>query len=121
MADYREISQEYAKGALNTATLINGGAAVALLSQIGTLATTNQMGGVRVALTWWAAGTSCSAAAWVFGFLSTRFVDKSERERDLEERHLKSSDRWMSAGVLAIAASIGAFIVGCVVLARSFG
>jgi hypothetical protein len=37
VADYREISQEYAKQGINAAFLLNGGAAVALLSQTAAL------------------------------------------------------------------------------------
>lgn len=37
MADYREISQEYARGGIKAALFVNGGAAVALLSQVAEL------------------------------------------------------------------------------------
>lgn len=120
MADYREISQEYARQAINAAFILNGGAAVALLSQVSGLLEKGLSGGVRQALMIWALGTVLAALTWVFGFISTRYVDKSEREPGLEKQHLRTSDRWMLAGLIAVLVSIAVFALGCYRMADSF-
>ncbi|MBP1859788.1 hypothetical protein [Rhizobium herbae] len=120
MADYREISQEYAKQAINAAFILNGGAAVAVLSQASGLLEKGLSTGVRQALMIWALGTILAALTWVFGFLSTRYVDKSERESALESKHLRTADLWMLAGLIAVLLAIVAFATGCYVLANSF-
>jgi membrane protein YqaA with SNARE-associated domain len=73
MADYRELSQGYARAAINAAILINGGAAIATLSQLEKFGAAVS---VRVALVAWALGVLGGAVTWVLGFISTRLVDK---------------------------------------------
>ncbi|CAA0096363.1 Uncharacterised protein [Starkeya nomas] len=121
MADYREISQQYAQGGMKAGVLLNGGAAIALLSQVADLYAAKLIGGVRPALICSALGTFCAAAAWMFAFLSTRYVDKSEREPDLEVQHLHRSNKWMYAGLAAIALSLLLFVGGALILACKFG
>lgn len=120
MADYREISQEYAKQGINAAFLLNGGAAVAILTQAGDLAEKGYAPALTTGLLLWAAGTSIAAVTWILAFLSTRYVDKSEREKADEEKHLKISDRYMLAGIVTLLISICLFGLGCWLVARSF-
>ncbi|WP_296077779.1 hypothetical protein [uncultured Agrobacterium sp.] len=120
MADYREISQEYAKQGINAAFLLNGGAAVAMLTQAGDLAEKGYAPALTGGLLLWAAGTSIAAATWILAFISTRYVDKSEREKGLEKKHLATSDRFMMAGVVTLLISIGLFGSGCWLVARAF-
>lgn len=68
MADYREISQEYAQGGFKAVALLNGGAAVAILTQLSELKELAQP--VLVASSFWAAGITLSALAWIAAFIS---------------------------------------------------
>lgn len=120
MADYREISQEYAKQAINAAFVLNGGAAIALLSQVSGLLEKDLGIGIRQALMIWATGTLLAALTWVFGFLSTRYFDKSQREDELQSAYRRTSNFWMLAGLVAVLVSISAFALGCYRLADSF-
>ncbi len=121
MADYREISQEYAKGAIRAVILINGGAAVALLSQLGKLTELGYADDVALSMKVWAAGVAIGVLNWLFAFLSTRYVDKSEREAEHKEVHLSTSNTWMLAGQVAFVVSVGCFIWGCFSLAWNLG
>jgi len=120
MADYREISQEYAKQGINAAFLLNGGAAVAILTQASDLAEKGYASALVAGLLTWAIGTGIAAVTWILAFASTRYVDKSEREVGLEEAHLKTSDRYMLAGIVALLISIVLFGVGCWLVSRAF-
>lgn len=117
MADYREISQDYAKGAIKAAMLINAGASVALLTQTAQLLDEGIADEAAYAMSWWAAGLVSAMFTWILGFASTRYVDKAEKED--RERHLVTADRFMYAGLLAVIVSIICFVVGCVTLACS--
>ena len=120
MADYREISQEYAQQGIKGAFLLNGGAAVALLSQAADLKANGLASSVSGGLQIWALGTALAAATWVLAFLSTRYVDKSEREADKKGGHLRISDGLMLAGLITVGLSILFFLLGCIVLASAF-
>ena len=120
MADYREISQEYAKEGIKAALLINGGAAIALLSQAAELVKAGLTDEVTSAMISWTLGTCIAASTWILSFLSTRFVDKSDREAERRTRHLKSSDRFMIAGIFAVIVSLLCFLVGSALLAFGF-
>ncbi|HEV7254774.1 MAG TPA: hypothetical protein VGN97_16960 [Mesorhizobium sp.] len=118
MADYREISQTYAQGAVNAAILINAGAAVALLSQAADLVKAGLASAIWLPMISWASGTALAAAAWILGFLSSRFVDKHEREKS--NAHLRASDRFMHWGLAAVCSSLLLFEAGCTILAWQF-
>ncbi|MCA6109616.1 hypothetical protein [Bradyrhizobium cenepequi] len=122
MADYREISQEYAQGAIKACILINAGAAAALLTQaakfieIKNAALTSA---ITCSMLLWAFGTVAAISTWVLAFLSTRYVDKSEKEVARQSRHLRTSDIFMLAGVIAVVGSLALFVAGCITLAVS--
>lgn len=119
MADYREISQQYAQGAIKAGLVLNGGAAIALLSQAGELVGAGIADDVSWAMLWWVAGTFSAAWSWMFGFSSTRLVDKSEREAEYEQAHLWWSDLFMNIGVTTVAISLICYIAGAGILAWS--
>ncbi len=119
MADYREISQDYARGAINAAMLVNGGAAVALLSQLSALQDIRLA--VESALIFWSWGVSFAMFSWVMAFASTRYVDKSIDESASRSQHLTTSNRFMAAGLLLVTGSIVLFIAGCYRVASAFG
>ena len=121
MADYREISQEYARGGIKAALLVNAGAAVALLSQVAELAKPSVAGNVRWALVVWAIGVFVAAMVWLLAFMSARYVDKSERETRYKEKHIKTSNLFMFIGVLGIIISLLCFSIGSIILAWGLG
>ena len=82
MADYRQISQDYAQGGIKAAILINGAAAIAVLSQLGKLANQGLGMEVVIALVLWGIGVSCGAATWVLCFFQP-FVSTRARENKL--------------------------------------
>jgi hypothetical protein len=121
MADYREISQAYAQGAAKVAVLINGAAAIAILSQVLSL------NGIRFEVTFallsWAAGVFFGALAWPLGFAATRYVDKAEQENDEGHKrtHERTSDRFMYAGLIVVTLSLLLFLKGCILMAWGIG
>ncbi|WP_141343193.1 hypothetical protein [Bradyrhizobium sp. USDA 3458] len=122
MADYRDISQQYAQGATKACILINAGAAAALLTQSAKFIEMDKpaiTAGLTCSMFLWALGTVAAASTWILAFLSTRYVDKSERENTLQNRHLRTSDLYMLAGVIAVVGSLVLFIAGCLTLAVS--
>lgn len=117
MADYREISQEYAKGAINAAILINAGAAVALLTQLSALQGTPLFGIVFYSVIWWTFGVALASFSWLAAFTSTRYVDKSARETGSRARHLRTSNIAMQIGLALIFGSIVCFCCGAAIMA----
>ncbi|RYD81419.1 MAG: hypothetical protein EOP84_11040 [Verrucomicrobiaceae bacterium] len=71
MVDYRQESIENARGAIKAVTLLNGGAAVALLTQLSTIKP-EIAGAILTAMAWWSVGLGLAASAWVAAFVSTR-------------------------------------------------
>lgn len=120
MADYREISQEYARQGINAAFLLNGGAAIGLLSQAAELIQRGMGKAVAPSMAIWSLGTAFAAFTWILAFLSTRYVDKSEREHDKGQQHLLRSDRFMYAAIITVLGSISLFLAGCWKLAAAF-
>lgn len=114
LADYREISQEYAQGAIKAVILINGGAAVAVLSQFGHLAEILPGRSPAVAVLVFALGVALGVSVWLLAFLSTRHVDRAERGQDLD---YSIADKFQAAGVIVLFLSLVAFLIGCAVLA----
>jgi len=112
MADYREISQQYAQGGIKSVILINAGAAVALLSQSAALAEGPLASALVCPMLLWAMGTALGASTWVLAFLSTRHVDRNE---------IATADKYMYWGLATIAASLLTFVLGCILLARALG
>ncbi|RWE22464.1 MAG: hypothetical protein EOS76_01280 [Mesorhizobium sp.] len=118
MADCRTISQEYAKEGIKAALLVNGAAAASLLTQAAKLieqGLADQAGRAMIA---WAAGVFFASATWLVAFMSTRYVDKSERENS--HSHLIVSNKLMYAGFVTVTLSLLCFIIGCGLLAAGF-
>jgi hypothetical protein len=119
VADYREISQSYAQGAIKAAILLNSGAAVAVLSQASELKGQGLISAVQSPMVFWMCGTAAAALAWVIAFYSTRYVDKwLEEARD---GHRRTSNILMNVGAIFVVISIGLFLWGGVKMASTFG
>lgn len=117
MADYREISQQYAQGAIKAAAVLNGGAAVAILTQAASLLEMGYGGKVSCSLMLWTAGVFFSALCWISAFASTRFVDRSTEGFRDEQTELRRSDRFMAWGIGLCLLSLILFLAGAAVLA----
>lgn len=116
MADYREISQQYAQGGIKAVILLNGGAAVAILTQLSQLSALS--GPILWAMCFWAAGTASGAFAWMMGFGSTRYVDKHYDEGI--RKHIDTANRFQTAGLAAVFIALVLFLIGCLVLAVGY-
>ncbi|WP_323781566.1 hypothetical protein [Leisingera sp.] len=115
--DFRAISQDYAQGAIRASILINGGAAVALLSQLTNLSTALPKWAVGWAMVAFVAGVSAGALTWLFGFLSTRHVDRTLRGQDLD---YSRANAWMVAAEVGVLVAVLLFLIGCLLLAFNF-
>jgi len=117
MADYRDISQEYAQDAIKAAFTLNGGASIAILSQISNLKGNITDLVLGLVLLFWCFGVTLSTITWGLGFYLTRYVDKSERENDISGDLINTANDYMAWGFGCIFASIAAFFLGAVLLA----
>ena len=93
--DYRLISQEYAKGGISAVILVNSGAAVALLSQLSSLSDILPAKAVGFAFISFVIGIVFGLLTWVYGFISTRHVDRVLRLQD-PNYSLGHVDKWRS-------------------------
>lgn len=121
MAGAREMAQEYAKSGFGSIFIMNGGAAVALLSQAADLVKNGLNDEVGTALLFWGFGVAADPLSWLCGFLSLRFVDRSEQLGRDAARELRTSDRWMFVGIAFYLFSVTGFVMGCISLAATLG
>ncbi|PCJ76889.1 MAG: hypothetical protein COA53_01365 [Rhodobacteraceae bacterium] len=113
MADYREISQQYAQGAIKAVILVNSGALIASLSQLDSVLKLVSSGTYATSATFWLLGTVLGITSWMLAFFSTRNVDRTERG---ENTSYLAANFWMHATELAWFLSLGAFCYGGYVL-----
>ncbi|MEI2384970.1 hypothetical protein [Breoghania sp. JC706] len=114
---YREFSQEYAKGGIRAVIFVNGGAAVATLSQLTALSNLFPKSAIGIALISFIIGILFGVLTWVAGFISNRHVDRKLRN---QEKTYLSADIWMYIGIFLSLLSISAFAFGCLRLAVAF-
>lgn len=117
MADYREISQQYAQGAIRAVILVNSGAAVAVLSQMSSLLALLSAASLGWALIAYIIGVVCGVLAWVSGFYNARYVDIAERSGLMD---YSTANRWQLAGAILLLTGLVFFLAGCLALACSF-
>lgn len=122
MADYRQISQDYARAAVNTSVLLNGGSAVAFISQLGSLVAAGFGPVVFWPLALWATGAFFAGLTYPLAFLSTRHVDRSERSSLslVKDKETLIADRYMYGGLATCIGSLILFGLGCARLAYEF-
>lgn len=118
MADYREISQQYARGAIKAVILLNGAAAIAVLSQFTALQEYAGPTTIACAILIYVLGTAVGALTWVFGFLSARHVDRAILE---QEPDYKNANRFQLLGVISIVLSLVLFLMGALILVYAIG
>lgn len=108
--DYREISQQYAQGAIKSVVLLNSGAIIALLSQISKITEYLSLRALSISFLLFNIGVIAGVSVWIFAFFSTRYVDMKIRG---QIETYEQSDRWMVIGVKSLIASILLFTLGC--------
>lgn len=81
--NYREIMQHYAKGAIGAVLIINGGACLAVLSQLTELVSLPELShrSIAGALLIFAFNVFLGMVMWLLGFESTRRADLAQRNR----------------------------------------
>lgn len=122
MAEERTMAHEYGKEAIKALILVNGGAAVALLSQAAKLIEMKLGDDVAYALGVWAFGLIVAVLCWLAGFLSLRFADRAKdytAEAEKFAAEITVSNRFLYTGQFLFLVSLVAFGVGCAVLANS--
>ncbi|MGC4407276.1 hypothetical protein ACQKP1_10435 [Allorhizobium sp. NPDC080224] len=118
MADYREISQAYAQSGINAGFILNGGAAVACLSQFADLYPLELLDKFTVGMLAWAGGVFLAALVWAIAFVSARYVDKADDESN--QQHIETSNKWMFAGLILVLMSYVCFVGGVISIALQF-
>ena len=93
--DYRVILQEYAKGGIKAAILINGIAAIKVFSQVKELQGIGLSHSTVISLTLWAIGVTLADFAWLAGFISAMYVDKFQREENFKKKNIRLSNCFM--------------------------
>ena len=112
MADTRDISQQYAQGAIRTAVLLNSGAIIAALSQLGELSRISDDPFMARPFSFWILGALLGACCWWPAFLSARALEHARR-RSIPAAERRASLDWsrtlQSLGILAFLASLACF------------
>lgn len=120
MSDPRTMAQEYGREGIRALMIINGGAAVGLLSQASELINMQLGDDVASALLAWATGLVLAVVCWLFGFLSLRHLDRSTENEATHSNEITLSNRYLFSGQIAFVLSLAAFVAGSVLLAKSF-
>ncbi|MBC7145587.1 MAG: hypothetical protein H5U24_09305 [Thioclava marina] len=108
---YNEIAQGYAKVTIQTVALVNGGAMVAVASQLPVIYQLSLTSAAIWSMYLWGAGLLLACLAGMFGFFSARHVAEDD---------LASSNIYLRLGLIAVIISILAFATGAIRLAIAF-
>ena len=113
-ADYREISQQYAQGAIKAIIFINSGATVAVLSQMQNISALIPLWSIGTSLILFVFGVAVGSLCWLAAFFSTRYVDRALRG---EDQDYSRANRWMYVGISFVVIGILLFLFGSLILA----
>lgn len=116
MTAYKNISQDYAKTGIKSVALLNGGAVVALITQLSALSSI--AGPVLLAGVLWILGVSLAAAAWFAGHLAAQCV--LVFERDDADAMLDRSYWWMHVSIATVLGGLICFMTGALGLFIGF-
>jgi hypothetical protein len=109
---------------LKTLVLINGGAAVALLAYLGTLAAHDAKSGyppsIKCALLCFASGVLAATSAFMIAYLTQLRLYQEERERHMGKPFRSLHSIGITIGTILILASASAFGAGCWIAATAF-
>ena len=116
MADYREISQIYAQGAIKSVILANSGGALAIVSQLAALKSEFNSGVIAALLMIYMFGATLGIASWIFAFISTRYVDRTNRD---EEEDYSKANKFQLIATIMIFLSLFSFFISAPIISLS--
>lgn len=122
MTKERTMAQEYGREGIRALMLVNGGAAVALLSQAAKLIELRLGDDVARALLIWTVGLMLAVLCWFVGFLSLRFADRAQDFAGDQKKSIREtaiSNVFLVLGEALFLLSLIAFGAGCMRLAQS--
>ncbi|MBE1208090.1 hypothetical protein [Aminobacter carboxidus] len=91
-----------------------------MLTQAGELRGQGLADDVSWASLFWTIGAALAAFCWFLGFLSTRYVDKSEREAD-RVGNLNMANLYHGIGFWVLLLSLVLFLIGAICIALALG
>lgn len=122
MADYREITQDYAKGAIKTVILVNAGGIIATLNQLEEITKFASTNSLKWAMAIWVFGIVFGVAAWACGYVSTvnygnfdEFKNSSENVNEANGYH-NSGGSFARYTAITIFLSLLSFVLGCLLI-----
>ncbi len=122
MADYREITQEYAKGAIKTVILINAGSIVAILNQLPEISKLTSLWSLKLAMSAWIFGILFGVLSWILAFKSTiefgNFYESNQSPKQNDQANIfhDTGNQFTAYAVNSIFLSLFVFVVGCLVI-----
>jgi hypothetical protein len=109
--------------ALKMLALVNGGAAIAILTYVGNLASRQPAPGhlpdIRFALWWYCGGVAATTLAFIIAYSTQLRLFIEERDRRGGPRRLTLHWIGVTAGVLLALGAAGAFGAGCLYAATA--
>jgi hypothetical protein len=114
-----------ASGAMKTALLLNGGAAVALLALLGNLMATGQGAAAAVdqlkdGLLWFVCGLACIGGASVVAYLSQLALFDESQFPNLSRPAWRRSEPLLAVALWLVIISIALFVFGCLSARQAF-
>ena len=122
MTHVPDISQEYAQGAIKTAVLLNSGAIIAALSQLGELSRIAEGAALAWPFSFWILGALLGAGCWWPAFASARNLVLSQGGRlSAEERagHIRRANALLGLGTTVFVLSLACFGLGAFSIVRA--
>lgn len=129
MADYREITQEYAKGAIKTVILVNAGGIIATLNQLSEVLKFASPYSLKWAMVIWVIGIVFGVASWALGYMSTTQFGNSDEIKmsanitrsSQSEKYNDRANKYANRTAIAILMSLVCFVTGCLLVIFGFG
>lgn len=122
MTDYREYAQQYAQGGIKAVVILNGGAAVALLTQLGGLSALAKP--VLVSMSFRSGGLVCGALTWLLAFAATRNFDEWHQtlshDATRADGYRVNGNSFQLWATITALLSLGLFVTGCLCLAVGY-
>lgn len=114
-----------AAGAIKTALLLNGGAAIALLALLGNFASAEKspLGSIeqlKCALMWFVAGLACAGATSIVAYISQLTLYDEVNLPHAPRRPWRKSNPMVGLGVALVSFSVALFVFGCVSAQSAF-
>ena len=122
MADYRDITQEYAKGAIKTVILISAGSIIAILNQLPEISKLASLWSLKLAMTAWVFGIVFGVLSWILAFKSTIELGnhdewkQSPANNEKSEAFRNTGNQFSNYAAFSTSLSLIFFFTGCLVI-----